>query len=463
MPSALPVAVIGGGIAGLAAALHLRRVLGPERIVLIERERRLGGKIVSERVAGFVIEGGPDCFLAVKPGGVELCRELGLEDRLCGTNPLRRGSFIKRNGQLYRLPEGLTGLVPSRVTPLLRTAMLSIPGRLRAGLELFVARRRDTGDESIRDFTTRRFGREAYDWLVEPLLGGIFAGDGSLLSLAATFPQLRELEQTHGSVLRAMRRRAPGARGTGSAFVTPATGLAEIVEAIEARLGNVTTGSPVVSLRGRAPEYRIALADGRSIPARAVVCATPAFVTSELIAPLDAELAGELAAIPFVSTATISLAYPAAALSRPLDGYGYLSPRAEGGPVVACTWTSTKFPSRAPGDAALVRLFVGRDGMEAVVFEDDERLVSIAREELHRTVGITAEPTFWRVFRWAKGMPQYVMGHLDRVGRIEHCLARHPGLFLAGASYCGVGIPDCIESGSAAAGRALAFLAERPE
>ena len=451
--------IVGGGITGLAAAQRMQRAGAP--FLLVEASPQPGGKIATERIDGLVIEGGPDCFLAAKPAGLALVRALGLADRLRGTDPAHRKTYIRRGGRLHELPEGITGLVPSRLAPLLRTRVLSPLGRLRAGCELLVPARAGGEDESIAQFVTRRFGAEAYDWLVEPLLSGIYAGDGRALSLTATFPQLAALEREQGSILRSMLRRPRGgATGSGNGptgFVTPAGGLGEIVDALMARLplGAVRCGTAVAAIARGHSRYQVTLADGSTIAAERLLLATPAHVSARLVEPLEPALARELTAIPFVSTATVSLAYPAAAVPRPLDGYGYVSPRAEGGPIVACTWTSNKFPDRVPAGSVLVRFFIGRAGQEAIVDESDERLVALARDELARLCGVTAPPALARVFRWPRSIPQYVVGHQARLERIAALAAAQPGLLLAGASYRGVGVPDCVASGWAAADAAL--------
>ena len=267
MSAPVRVAVVGGGITGLAAALRLSEQLGGDGFVLLEGDGRLGGKIATERAEGYVIEGGPDCFLALKPGGMALCRALGLEPRLCGTNPALRRTYIKRRGRLHELPEGLSGLVPSRIGPLLTSGLLSPLGRARAGLEWLVWARRSEDDESIAAFVTRRFGAEAYHWLVEPLLSGIFAGDGTRLSLEATFPQLAQIEREHGSVVGAMMRSRAWRRGPTPpvpGFVTTAGGLGEIVEVIAARLPAATrrTNAAVVAIARTAAGYRLTVASG---------------------------------------------------------------------------------------------------------------------------------------------------------------------------------------------------------
>jgi oxygen-dependent protoporphyrinogen oxidase len=456
------VLVVGGGITGLAAAHRLAELGAGPDAVLVEREPHLGGKIATEWVDGFVVEGGPDCFLASKPAGTALCQALGIGERLVGTDPRFQRSYVKRGGRLHELPEGITGLVPSRIRPLLTTRMLSVPGRLRAGLEPFVPASRRTGDESIARFVSRRFGAEAYHWLVEPLLSGIYAGDGAALSLEATFPQLKEIERTHGSIVRMMlkqrgQRGQEGQTGPRHGFITLSGGLGELVQALERRLppGVVRCGVAVEDLRPTDGAWNAKLTDGRTLVTRAVVLATPALVTADLVRGFDPLLAAALWEIPFVSTATVSVAFSRAAVPCAFDGYGYVSPRAEGGPVVACTWTSNKFPARAPGDAVLLRLFLGRQGDEGIAQGDDEAVREVVRRELHAVFGIAAEPAFWRIFRWPRAIPQYTLGHGERLARIEARLAELPGLHLAGCSYRGVGIPDCIESGRAAAERAV--------
>jgi len=448
------IAIIGGGITGLAAALRLHEAGVP--FLLIEAESRLGGKILTERVGGFIVEGGPDCFLASKPDGVALVRHLDLDSRLCSTDPVHRGTYVRRNGRLHRLPEGLTGLVPTRVGPLLSTGTLTPLGRLRASLEPFIRAGAPHDEETIAHFARRRFGREAYDWLIEPLLSGIYAGDGEQLSLPATFPLLAELEQHEGSVLRAMARRRSGSAG----FVTLSRGLAEMVAALTRRLPGerLRLGSAVVALESRGAVFHVELAHGPAVAADRVILAVPAPVAARLADHVDRALGDELRGIPFVSTATVSLGYAPGSLRRPLSGYGFLSPRAAGGAIVAGTWTSNKFPGRAPTGATLVRFFIGRAGAERTLEQPDDVLIHLARSEMSRIAGVSATPALARVFRWPQSMPQYVVGHRARLDRIAQLLVRHPGLSLAGASYSGVGIPDCIASGWTAAEDVIAQI-----
>ncbi len=458
------VVIIGGGIAGLAAAYKLTQTTPPLSLTLIESDNRLGGKIVTERVDGFVIEGGPDTFLAYKPRGVGLCRELGLENHLHGTNQIIRRTYVMRNSQLHELPEGLTGLIPSRFAPMAKTNLISPLGKLRMGLDYFIPPRAVNGDESLASFVERRLGSELYDRLIEPLMSGIYAGDGEQLSLAATFPQLRQTEIEHGGLIKGMlaakkKTPTPNAQAR-SAFLTPTTGLAEIVEALQEKLRGVDIrlSTKVTRVETASTGYTVRLANGESIESEIVIFATPSFVTADLVEGIDPEMSKALNEIPYASTATVSVAYPLADIPRPLDGYGYIIPRAEGRSILACTWTSTKFPHRAPEGFGLIRAFIGRAGEDETLDETDEALLNIVRDELKRTLGITAPPILHRVFRWHKAMPQYTLGHLDRLAVIEKRLAAHAGLFVAGNAYRGIGLPDCIASGERAADSALKFL-----
>jgi len=463
--------VIGGGIAGLAAAYTLERqareVNLPLRLTLLERDHRWGGKILTERTDGFVIEAGPDAFVSTKPWALDLCRELGIAERLQRANADRRKVYSLHGGQLIELPDGLVRMVPSRIGPMLRTPLLSPRGKLRLGLDLLLPARRADGDESLARFVTRRLGREAYAWLIEPLLSGIYAGDGHRLSLRSTFPYLREWEQRHGSLIRAALA-AVRARSTShpdgnaqSVFLTPKAGLAEIVEALLDRLrkADLRHGVDALALLRTAAGYRVDTGDGTKVEADIVILAAPAFDAARLLRGLDPELARLLDAIEYVSTATVSLAFQEADIPRPLDGHGYVIPRAEGRMALACTWTSTKFPHRAPPGKVLLRVFIGRAGQE--IEGSEASLVDIARRELADTLGIHAEPVLARAYRWPRAMPQYNLGHSERLAAIQTQVESLPGIFLAGAAYAGIGIPDCIHSGQQAARRAFAFVQRR--
>lgn len=448
------VAVIGGGIAGLAAAQRL--VEAQVSCTVIERDHRPGGKIVSQLVGGFLVEGGPDCFLSSKPGAVALARSLGIDGLLQGTDPAHRGTFVKREGRLHPLPEGITGLVPSRIAPLLTTRLLSPAGRIRAGLEAFVPRG-GGGDESIAQFASRRFGLEAYQWVVEPLLSGVYAGDGERLSLSATFPQLARAERDAGGVLRSTWRKRGGPPGERGGFLSFPNGVEQLVRSTVARLPAqaLQLGVGVRSVTMEDDAFRIRCDDGATNTFDQVILATPAYITAELVEDLNPSLSIELSRIPFVSSATVTLGYTDAPA---FGGSGYVCPRAEGGAAVAVTWSSNKYRGRAPAGGVLVRVFLGRAGDEEWVDEPDDVLIAEARRELETVCGVVQGPALARVFRWSRGLPQYVIGHLDRMERITALLHALPGLHVAGASYRGVGIPDCITSGWAAADQVLRSL-----
>ncbi|TAK14465.1 MAG: protoporphyrinogen oxidase [Anaerolineae bacterium] len=474
MASAEHIVVVGGGIAGLAAAHALlpaaRESSRPLRITVLETGNRWGGKILTERLDGFVIEGGPDTFLVAKPWAVKLCRELGIEDRLQGTNPNQNATYILKNGRLHPIPGGLTMMIPTEFGPMLRSRLLSWPAKLRMGADLVLPPGTPDVEESMGDFVTRRLGRAAYEALIEPLMSGIYAGDGDRLSIQATLPYLPELERKHGGLIRgALRARherqknggAPGP-GSRSLFLTPTSGLIEIVEALTANLErngvDLRLQSPVRWIRRVKSDFVMELADSDTIVAQGIVLATPSYVSAELLSELDPLLAAELAAIAYVSTATVSLAFRASQIRHPLNGYGYVIPRSEGRAALACTWTSTKFPHRAPERHVLLRVFIGRAGQEGEIPWDAAGLIGLAQRELAETLGIVAEPIFARAFLWERAMPQYNRGHLDRLKRIEARLESLPALALAGNAYRGIGIPDCIHSGQLAAEGVLASL-----
>jgi len=457
----MKLTIVGGGIAGLSAAYYAQKNIPNAHITLIESSSQWGGKISTNRVTfdngQFIIEGGPDTFLASKPWGIALCKELGLGERLHGTNPNKKNTYVLNKGRLLPLPEGLAMMIPSDVPSILRSHLISWAGKTRMGLDFLLPAKSVNGDESLGAFVSRRLGREAYENLIEPLMSGIYAGDGDQLSLASTFPYLRELEIKYGSLAHGaleMRKKSNGkaVQGSRSAFLTPTTGLAEIVEAlveslkskVDLRLNTRVTSITRNTERGT---WNLTLDTG-SLDTDAIILATPAFISGGLLASFDPELGSTLMSIPYASTATVSLAYRLSELPRELDGYGYVIPRREGRKALACTWTSTKFPHRAPEGYALIRVFVGRAGQD--IPWDEGELLEMAKEEMKLTLGITAEPLLSRVFMWDKAMPQYNLGHPEILKRIDAALENHPSLALAGNGYRGIGIPDCIHSGELA-------------
>ncbi len=443
----MPIAIVGAGMAGLAAAyeLHARGV----PFVVLDAARRAGGVVLSEQIDGFTIDAGPDALLVQKPEAIDLCEALGLGPRLVATK-LPRIAYIQRGGRLHPLPEGSILGIPTRIAPFAGTRLFSWPGKLRMAAELFVPPRRDGKDESIAEFMTRRFGREATVYLAEPLLAGIHAGDVDRLSIRALFPRLAESEQRYGSVLRAFRaqRLAPAAqaRTAGGAFRSLPGGLSELVRALVAALpaNALRLATPVTRIRARADGYDVEMADGAPIASRAVILATPAYATAGMVDELDAALADACRAIPYTSVATVALAFRREQVRDPLAGSGFVVPRAEGSPILAGSWLSSKWPERAPAGQVLLRTFVGGARDPRVLEATDAELVQRSVDALTPLLGLMGAPSLTRVYRWARANAQHEVGHAERLAAIERALDRHPGLAVTGSAFRGVGIPDVV-------------------
>ena len=449
--------IVGGGISGLATAYTLQE-RGPRDYTLIEGSPRWGGKITSVHENGFTIEGGPDSFITQKAAGLDLCKRLGLEDQLVGSNSGKNAAtFIWSGGRLHRMPEGMMLMAPTMVLPFLRSRLISWPGKMRAGLEVFIPRARGDEDESLAGFVRRRLGNELLNKIAGPLMGGIYAADPERMSLKSTFPMFLEMEKKHGSLLLGMMKRtrprvAHGAKRP-PMFMTLRGGLQQLSDALAARLPetNLRVGCRAISVSRYAERYKIDLSDGSSLLADDVVFATPSFVTADLVEQLDPTLAERLRAILYVSTATVSLGFRRSEIAHPLQGAGFIVPPGEGRRITACSWSSAKFNHRAPEDCVLLRVFIGGALAEELAEQDEAALVQLAREELQVILGIAATPVLARAYRWSKANPQYDLGHEERVAEIERSLPNLPGLHLAGAAYHGPGIPDCIQSGQKAA------------
>ena len=448
------VTIIGGGISGLATAFYLQeksRKCGEEiQYTLVESAPRLGGKIVTERVGDFVIEGGPDLMLTQKPWGVQLCRDLGLEDRLISTNDDRRHTFLLQKGKLVPFPNDFT-LLPTRLTSFVRSPMFSFRGKLRMGMDLIIPPRKEIGDESLADFIRRRFGQETVEKIGGPLLAAIHQADPERLSLLSAFPRFAAMEREHGSLIRAMRaqkRKQPPSKGKRPAmFKSLKLGLGEMVEALAKRLnGELRTGSPITNVRPRSNGFEVTLSEEVFLT-DAMVLAVPAYVAAELVTPFASRLGEMLGTIRYVSSGTVSLGFRKADVekSHKLDGFGFLIPKSEGRFISGCTWSSSKLQYRAPDDGVLIRVFVGGPGQEDIVALDDSDLAQLVRRDIGDIMGITAEPIVQRIHRWRRGRPQYDVGHLDRVAKIETLADTIPGLFFTGSAYRGSGIPDCVK------------------
>lgn len=457
------VLVIGGGISGLASAHHLLTQDPDLTVTVVERDTQLGGKIQTLEKNGYVIEGGPDSMLGSKPRGVGLSNEIGMGDRLVGPIAENRRSFVLRNGTLHQIPEGLTGLVPTKLGPIARSRLISPLGKVRMMGDYVRKARDQQADETLSSFMTRRLGGEVYSNLIEPLMAGIYAGDGSSLSLQATFPQLQQAEREHGGLIRgvlAQRAKAQSDNGMPkrAGFVTYPTGLHELVDALETQIhergGVIRTGMAVSLLERCGRGYRVTIDrdDGpETTRVDGIVVATQAWAAAPLLENLDHTLGFALSHIPHVSTAIIALGFNDPSVSARLKGFGYVVPRTENRQVMAMTWLSSKWPGRAPEGKALIRSFVGRAGQQDILQRPDDELVAVVRRELSEVLGVEADPEITKVFRWDGGMPQYTMGHIDRVAALENAVAELPGVAVAGNMLRGVGLPDCIASGERAA------------
>ena len=486
------VVIIGGGISGLSTAFYLQRraqEAGVQlRYTLVERDARFGGKLVTDTIGEFVVEGGPDSILAQKPWGVQLARDLGLDDQLIGINDLPRKVAFLTKGRPRPMPEGMTLIVPTKLGPFLRSPLLSPLGKLRMLLDLIIPPRQGDADEALADFIRRRFGEEALLKLAEPLLAGIHNSESERQSLLATFPRLREIELQYGSLIRGMRaarrktederRKTGDARHVDdsssvlrppssvaqSAFVSLKGGIGALADALVHALdGRLIGGTGVAALEydpAAARPYRVRLEDGQVEDADAVVLTTPSFAAADLVERFQPDLASGLRRIRYVTTGTVSLAYTKREIGAPLDGYGLVIPRTERRRINAVTISSTKFTHRAPDDAVLLRLFVGGSRNPEVAELGDAPLLELARAELRDILGIRAEPLWSRIYRWPRSNPQYDVGHLAHIDALERlCPA---GLYLAGSAYRGVGIPDCARQGQVAAERTLAPFLRQP-
>jgi oxygen-dependent protoporphyrinogen oxidase len=465
------VIVIGGGMAGLATAYQLSRNGVP--FVVLERRDRAGGVVLSEQIDGFTVDGGPDALLVQKPEGIALCRELGLGDRLVPTRPPRL-AYIQRGGRLYALPAASVLGIPTRVGPFVTSRLFSIPGKLRMGAELFVPPRRDPGDESIGAFMSRRFGREAAAYLAEPLLAGIHAGDVDRLSVQALFPRFRDAERRYGSLLKAFRHQphgpsrptpsggAPSGAGEG-AFRSLPGGLSEMVRALVAALpaGSIRLQTEIARVTAlRSGGFQVQTGTGEILDARAIVVSTPAYVAASLLPDIDAELASLCSEVRYASTATVALGFAREQVRHPLNGSGFVVPRVERTGILAGSWLSSKWPHRAPEGRVLLRTFIGGARDPHALEQSDAELIRVSMDALRPLLGITGEPVMTRIYRWDRASAQHEVGHLDRLAAIERRLAAHPGLYLTGSGFRGVGIPDCVADGRATAAQVTTWLAQ---
>ncbi len=469
------IVIIGGGIAGLAAAVHLKsaaKVHGKEVDVLVlEKNQRVGGKILTERIGDYLIEGGPDSFLPEKVWTVHLAKHVGLEGEMLPSNDEFKGTFIFSGKRLHPLPEGVMLMVPTMIRPLVTSSLLSWPGKLRMGMEPFMPRRKAGGDESLASFVTRRLGKECLDKIAEPLVAGIHTSNPDSMSVLSTFPRFVDMEKKSGSLIRGMlaalkHRPQPTLSGPApkpgsqnmTYFMSFRNGMQALSQACVAYLGDdaIRLGAAVEAIEPRGDVYTVHVAGGEKIEADAIMLGTAAYDAAEMVKGFDESLAGQMRRIEWSSSATVSLAFRREDMKAPLRGFGFIVPRVEGRRVNAATYSSIKWSYRAPDDTVLIRVFVGGGHHEELVHDlDDAEMVRMALEELDTIVGLKAGARFSRVYRWFKGMPKYTVGHLDRMAVLDRSLSFHPGLEVMGCSYRGIGIGDCVHQAQIAAERIL--------
>ncbi len=456
------VLIIGGGISGLSAAYYLAKGGVPSTI--LEPRPRLGGVIRTEHVEGCTIETGPDSFLSIKPAALELIRELGLADQVIGSNDHLRKTYIRKGGRLIPMPDGLMMMVPTKILPLLSTGLLTWRTKIRMGMELarFPKPKTSGDDESVAEFIEEHYGAEAVDYLAEPLLSGIYGGNPGVLSVAAVLPRFVELAQRYGSLTRgvlAERAKAARARPHGPPlplFRTLRGGLGQLVDAMTASIAGkvevLRTNAEAIERVGSGFRVR---ANGEWLEAGSLVVACEAHNGSKLLGAVDGRLAELLGAVPYSSSMTVALGFNAADFNSLPDGFGFLVPKKERRRLIACTWVGTKFPFRLPDGTVVARCFLGGLDDEQALAEPDEAIVAAVLAELREIAGVDARPRFTRIARWPRSMAQYSVGHPKRLAEIEARAAAIPGLYLAGNAYTGIGVPDCIRMGRAAAEKIL--------
>jgi protoporphyrinogen/coproporphyrinogen III oxidase len=460
------VVVVGGGISGLSAAHRLTELDPGLNVVVLEAGQRAGGVLQTVHRDGFLIEQSADNFITNVPWAVDLCRRIGLGDQLISTRTEHRGALVVHRGRLVRVPEGFVLLASARLWPLVTTPILSPLGKLRLLAERFVPRRIESGDESLAAFARRRLGREAFERLVQPLIGGIYTADPEQLSLAATMPRFIEMERRWGSLIRAARSESTSKNDQESGaryglFATLQSGLGTLVERLVEKLspGSVRLDSPVKKIIRHADGSFVLDVHGQdSIPCDGVIVTAPAPQSAILLADVDEAIAQVLGKIQYAGTSIVTLAYRREQIGHALDGFGFVVPAIERRQILAGSFSSMKFDGRAPEGYVLLRIFIGGACQSELNTLQDDELRAIVTGELRQLLNARGEPLFSEVVRWPNAMPQYYLGHRERVAAIERGIERLRGLELAGNAYHGVGIPHCIHSGELAAERMVSTL-----
>ncbi len=471
------IAIIGGGISGLAAAFELeerRRAGANVNYVLYESSGRLGGVLRTEHIDGCIVEAGPDSFITEKPWATDLCRALGIGDQLIGSNDADRKTYILTHGQLVEMPDGLMFMVPTKILPTGLSPLFSWTTKLRMAQELFhppraVAGDENNHDESVAAFVERHYGSEMVDRLADPLLSGVYGGEAANLSVRAVLPRFAEMECTYGSLGRAMlaarKKMSAGPRKPAPPlFTSLKNGMQHLAETVVSRLtpASLLTNTPVQGIQREGESWAVGVHPEarrtglQSDQFDSVIIALPAAAAAQVLRIVSPELSAELAAIQYSSSITVGLGYGREVRQSLPPGFGFLVPRSEGKRLLAATFVHNKFPHRAPDDRALLRCFFAGRNAEDVWTLSDEQIVGIVRNELQQILGpqihgLRAEPLFARVYKWKSAMAQYGVGHLDRLKRIERLRQQLPGVGLAGNAYSGIGVPDCVRTGRDAA------------
>lgn len=468
-PSTKSIVIIGGGITGLSAAHRLKELCEKNgtglNVTLIEARNRLGGVIRTLKRDGFLIDTGPDNFVTAKPWALALARRLGLDTQLITTNQAYRSALVVRNGRLMPIPEGFLLMAPTKLMPIITTPLFSIPGKLRMAMEYLLPKRKGLDDESLASFVIRRFGREALDRVVQPLISGIYTAPPEKLSLRATMPRFLDLERQYGSVIKGMRaagkmrKSAQDATGSGARygmFVTFKDGLETLINDLKTQIKDThiqtkTCVGSIARINGATPRWRIEIKAGPPVEADGVILAGPAKSAAALLHAVDPVLARALSAIQYASSAVVHLGYKRKDIRHPLNAFGCVVPITEQRRIIAASFSSVKYEGRAPADSVLLRAFMGGALQPELMALDDDGLIETARRDLNDLLGIQADPRLAVVSRWPDSMAQYEVGHMERVADIRRRVRAHPGLELAGNGYEGVGIPDCVRAGEQAA------------
>jgi len=456
----MDILIIGGGITGLAAAHRLIELNDENNfelnLKLLESSPRLGGNISTLTQDNLLIEEGPDSFITAKPHGLNLCKRLGIEDELIPTSEKNRKTLIYLNGRLLALPEGFILLSPTKILPFITSPILSFYGKIRVLLELLIPKSKNVGDESLKSFVTRRFGKELFENVAQPLIGGIYTSDPQRLSMKSALPNIHNLEHRYGSVIKGFMNEYGSKQESGarySQFVTLKDGMQTLVDAITSKIPDesIKTNQTVKQIKKTKKGWKVETENGEQYSADGIILATHSYASAKILKPLDPELSDQLSKIEFASSAIVILVYKREDIRSKINGFGFVVPAKENLNIIACSFSSEKFEGRAPSDVVLLRCFVGGALNEDFLNNDDQEIINTVKDELEKILKINTEPQFTHLRRYPNSMPQYNVGHSEILLNINKLMSKHLNLELAGNSYEGVGIPDCIRSGEKAA------------